>query len=298
MKKAIVLALFLAVIVGLFGCASPSDEGAAKTPDVVDQSDSGAVKGNGPVGGVVTIEEQVIYEKDGIKVTAKGLESGWLGISVKVLVENNSGRAITVQVRNSVVNGVMISTMFSCDVEPGKKANDTITFSGSELDVAGIEAIQEVEFSLHIFDKDSWKGIDDSEQIVLVTTLGDGYVQQYDDSGILALEQNGLRIVTKKLDSESSFWGADLYLYVENDSGKDITVQIRDCSVNGYMVDPMFSCDVLNGKKAFDTITFLESDLRDNDITDIMEMEFRFHVFEMSTFTTLFDSQAIKINLD
>ena len=46
----------------------------------------------------------------------------------------------------------MIDTMFSCDVAPGKKANDGITFYSSELKRAGIETIKEIQFQLHIFD--------------------------------------------------------------------------------------------------------------------------------------------------
>jgi hypothetical protein len=62
------------------------------------------------------------------------------------------------------------------------------------------------------------------------------------------------------------------------------------------MVSPSFSCDILAGKRAFDSITFLESDLTDNDITVITTMELTFHVFNADTWDTIFDSDAITIS--
>lgn len=82
----------------------------------------------------ISIEEQVILEQDGIKITVKSLdfEDFW-GPTLKLLIENNSEKSITVQTRKSTVNGVMIDGMISCDVATGKKANDGITFSSTEL---------------------------------------------------------------------------------------------------------------------------------------------------------------------
>jgi len=63
------------------------------------------------------------------------------------------------------------------------------------------------------------------------------------------------------LDREDSFRGADIYVYIENNGDEDIIIQLRDVSLNGFMVDLAFSSDVLAGKKSFDSITFFESDL-------------------------------------
>ena len=104
---------------------------------------------------------------------------------------------MTVQARNSAVNGVMIDTMFSCDVAPGKKANDEITFSSSELKRAGIETIKEIQFQLHIFDADSWNTIVDSDPIVITTNADPSFVQEYDDDGVLLLDKQGFKIVAQ-----------------------------------------------------------------------------------------------------
>ncbi|OGN90709.1 MAG: hypothetical protein A2158_03850 [Chloroflexi bacterium RBG_13_46_14] len=248
----------------------------------------------------VTVDEQVVFEQDGITITVKSLDlkGSFFVPELKVLVENQNAMNITVQVRNVAINDVMVDSSFSCDVVSGKKANDAISFMDSSLETAGIETIKDIEFDFHIFDADSWDTIVDSDTIKIKTSVDDSFMQKYDDSGSIAIDENGIKVVVKKLDSEDSFWGADVLVYVENNTGQDVTIQVRDISINGFMVSPSFSCDVLAGKKAFDSITFFESDLTDNDITIITTIELSFHIFNADTWDTIFDSDAITISFE
>ena len=75
-----------------------------------------------------TLVEQEIFKQDGITVTATGLNEGSMGPEVSVLIENNSEKMYTVQVRNSAVNGYMLEPMISEEVAPGKKANGAIKY--------------------------------------------------------------------------------------------------------------------------------------------------------------------------
>jgi len=248
----------------------------------------------------VSIEEQVILDNDGITITAKGLvmEDSFFGPDISILIENNSEKDITVQVRNFSVNGLMVETIFSSDVASGKKANDGITIMESDLETANISVIKTIEFAFHIFDTDSWDTIFDSDPIIIETVGSEAYTQEYDTTGTTAIDTNNIKLIIKKLDSSDSFWGADVYVYIENNSAQNITVQARDVSINGFMVDPIFSSDIAAGKKAFDTITFMESDLTDNDISDIESIELKFHVFNSDSWDTIFDSEIIDITFD
>jgi hypothetical protein len=168
----------------------------------------------------------------------------------------------------------------------------------TDLEVAGIELIKEIEFKFHVFDTETWDTVFDSETITITTSAPPSFAQAYDDSGFVALDQDGFKIVIKYLDSKESFWGADIYTYIENNSDIDATIQIRNMSVNGFMIEPIFSTEVLAGKKAFDTITFLESDLTDNEITSIDELEFKFHIFETNSGDTILDSAQITVTFE
>ncbi len=254
-------------------------------------SESGAVG----VSEAVTVEEQVLYDEKNIKITATGLEDGWFGTNLKLLIENNSDQSITVQARNANVNGFMVDTMMSADVAAGKKANDELTFETTGLKDSGIDSIAVMEFYFHIFDADTWDEITDSEVITVKTSIADSYVQKVDDSGTVLVDYNGVRIIGKGLSENDSFWGPGVILYIENNSDKTVEIQVRDVSVNGFMVESMMSETVVSGKKAMSAVQFFSSDLEENSITEINDVELYFHIFDEKTWDTIFDSDVISI---
>lgn len=272
------------------GVESGSTDGTeASTTDAADESTEEAT------GAAATITEQVLYDENDIKITATGLEDGLFGTELQLLIENNSGQGVTVQARNANVNGYMVSTMMSADVATGKKANDSLTFETSGLKECGIETIATMEFSFHIFNTESWDDIADTEVIKVDTSAAGSYTQTYDDSGEVLVDADGVKIVGKGLSADGSFWGPGVILYIENNTEKDITVQVRDVSVNGFMVESSMSEDVVAGKKALSAVQFFSSDLESNSITDITDVELYFHIFELSTMDTVFDSDVITI---
>lgn len=249
--------------------------------------------GNG-ISSKITVDEQVILDRDGIIVTAESLviDDLWGGPCLKVLVKNNRDTSVTVQVCDSVINGVMVDSMLSCDVEAGEQVNDGILFSSNDVEAAGIEVIKEIEFEFHVVDADSWDTIFDSDTVKITTSADPSFVQAYDDSGLLVLDQNGFKVVINSLQ------GTDVYLYIENNSTTDATIGIRKISVNGIFMEPIFSADVLAGKKAFDKITFLESDLNDNNIVSISELELIFHIYDIKTWGTICESEPINVAIE
>lgn len=312
MKKIALLLATLLLLASIVGCSdspasSPASEKADSSSvsepvksDVVSEessSENSVSEVDEPIiVEEITIEETVIFDQEGITVTAMSLsDDSFMGPEINLLIENKGEQDATVQVRDFSVNGMMVDTMISETVAVGKKVNGSITMMSSDLETAGIETFKDIEFKLHIFNSDSWDTIVDSDIIKLTTTADPSFVQTFDDSGEVLLEQDGVKVVLKELDSEDSFWGADLYLYIENNTDKDITIQVRDTSVNDFMIDAMFSCDIMAGKKAFDSITFLDSQLEENGIEDFEKLELKFHVFEASSWDGIFDSDAITV---
>ena len=99
------------------------------------------------------------------------------------------------------------------------------------------------------------------------------------DEGQELYNENGIRIVGKYVD-ENSFWGAAVLLYIENNSGKNRIIQCDDMSINGFMITPYFSSTVYDGKKAIDEITLMSSDLEENGITSIEDIELKFNIMD------------------
>lgn len=79
---------------------------------------------------------------------------------------------------------------------------------------------------------------------------------------------------------------------------KDMTVQTRDKSVNGFMVGTYFSCDVCAGKSAVDRIVFSSTELDENNIENFETVEFSFHIFKTDDRNTIDDSKPVVLNFN
>jgi len=211
-------------------------------------------------------------------------------------LENNSDKAVTIQGRNANVNGFMVDTIMSADVAAGKKANDKLVFQTKGLKDSGIEKIANMEFYFHIFDSETWAEVVDTEVISIDTSIAGSYVQEVDDSGDVLVDSNGIKIVVKGLSEDGSFFGPGVILFIENNSNENITVQVRDVSVNGFMVSSTMSEDVVAGKKAMSAVQFFSNDLEKNGITDVEEVELYFHIFNEETWDVILDSEIQNIS--
>ncbi len=277
---------------GTSGSADSSKQGAVEKPakqEETTKAEKTAKKEK------AEIEETVLLDEAGVKVTALELknDSFW-GPELKVLIENNSGQALTFQTRNTSINRFMVDAMFSEDVADGKKANASISFTSETLEACGIDQIATIELSFHIFNSASWDNYFDSSQIVLNTSVAESYTQEVDESGQLVYDEGGIKIITKSL-NEDSIFGPSVRIYVENNSNQNITVQARDVSVNDFMINPVFSADVLNGKRALSDLSFFGSELEDNNIEKIEKVELSFHIFDMDSWDGIVDTDTITL---
>lgn len=240
----------------------------------------------------VTIEEQVLVDQDGIKVTAaEYVTDGFLGDSIKLLVENNSDKDYTIGCDALIVNDYMINNLFACEVAAGKKANETIDLYSAELQAAGIDNVGKIEIYFNAFDSD-WNNLFENVCAEIHTSAYESMDTQANDAGMELYNGNGIRIVGKTVD-ENSFWGTAILLYCENSSGRNVCISVEDMSVNGFMMDPAFAANVYDGKKAIQEITLFSSDLEANGITSIEEVELKFNIFDLKTYETVAETDPI-----
>ena len=291
MKKSVSLLLVLLLVLPLAACGGADGE--------LLQPNQGQAQGSGTQETKVTVEQVMLLEQDGIKIQAKELKpDGLLGAELKVYIENETDKDLTIQCRNSAVNGYMVETMFSPEVAAGKKANDTITFLSSDLELCGIETIADMEFSFHIFTTEGWDTVLDSQQVQIKTSAADTYSYTYEHPGTQVYEGSGIKVIAKGLNKEDSILGPGLVLYIHNTGDQEVTVQAQDASVNGFMIETVFSQEVMPGKHAVSTVTFLSSDLEENDISQIEDLELSFHIFDTASWETVVDTEPIRLSFN
>lgn len=238
-KRTNLLALVLsitAITFTLFGCSS--DTGQKKSiaaPGSATETGGGAESSGTNGGGAdqasadESINEQVLVDQDGIKITATEYvtDSIW-GDGIKLLVENNSAKDYTIGCDALIVNDYMITNLFSADVAAGKKSNEIMYLSSAELKAAGIDTVGQIEMYFHAYDsncdnlfKNVYSKLETSEFANMDTTPNDEGQELYN--------ANGVRIVGKTVD-ENSFWGTAILLYIENTSGQNVGINVDNRS--------------------------------------------------------------------
>ena len=241
----------------------------------------------------ITIEEQVLVEQDGIRITAlEYVRDSFWGDGIKVLIENDSEKDVSVGCDALIVNDYMIHDLFGSEIAAGKKSNEVIYLSSSELEAAGIDTVGRIEIYFHAFDADSYDQIFTTDCVEIETSAIENMDTTANDEGTELYNEGGIRIIGKTVD-ENSFWGTAILLYIENESGRNVGINVDDMSVNGFMLTPYFSTTVYDGKKAIDDITIMSSELEENGITSIDEVELKFHIYDNDSYETIADSDPI-----
>lgn len=246
--------------------------------------------------GPATIAETVLFDYEGVRLTARALEDSWMGMDLTVLIENDTETPVTVQVRNASVNGFMFpSTVFSPSVTPGNRANDSISFMSSGLEESQIETIGVIELSFVVFHSETWENIFTTDIITIETSAAGQFTQIIPNTIETVFDQDGIYIAYMGI--EESWMGQDVLFFIVNNTDEEITIQVREEAVNGFMVSGIMSATVLPGKMAVDSMGFGSWDLEDNDIEEIEMIEFRFNVFHGDLFRgTSFLSDIIQIH--
>ena len=156
------LLLAAALAVSLSAC-SPSDSG---TSDLSQSASGGTSSGSaaapqqslGEFRTDATLEETVMLDEGGVKITATGLIYSSYAAELDLTIENNSGKDLSF-ISGSMgyscnsVNGFMVDDGYlNCDVANGKKANGTIKFSYDSLMLYGIDEIADLEIGFDMSD--------------------------------------------------------------------------------------------------------------------------------------------------
>lgn len=306
-KKTGIIVIIVIFLLFMIGCVNTGTDTSNSNKEIIVEESNKDTNGNenkeiemqdsSDVQAEAVIEEQILLDENGIKVTATGMktDSIW-GDGIGLLIENNTTQNIGVGCNALIVNDYMITDLFSSTIAAGKKANETMYISSTELEAAGITNIGQVEIYFHIFDGDSFETLWDSECITIQTSEYANMDTDAMTEGQELYNQDGIRIVGQYVD-ENSFWGTAVLLYIENTSQKNVGITCENMSVNGFMVSPVFSSSVYSGKKAVDDITIFSSDLENNGIERVEEIEVNFHIYDTDSYSTICDTGAINFNV-
>ena len=287
MKKLFVLLLCLALTAGLCACgAAPAPTEAPLFPT---EAPAAADATEAPTDGAPKVDESQtqqenlqleLYRNDRCAFSVTKTEyNEHLGLQVHVLCENNSDNTLLFTWNNTAVCGYMYEPYWAEEVAAGKKVNSTIDFDTYELEQMGISSVDEIFFTLSVIDAENFLDAPLVNQGFRIYPTGKTadqvvYPEYVHKNGETVIAENDVLtfIIESVEDEVSEFYTLNCYL--ANHTGKNLMISWDSVSVNGFMVDPFWATSVAAGMQAFSQINFLRSDLEEQGIEDVSEIEF------------------------
>ena len=303
-KKCLVILLLMVLVTGLCGCGlkkadskkdintstegNTSDSNKATDTTVTQKPEVSKDASNN----AASLENKVIYEKDGLKVTSLGLvEDDYGDPALKLSMENTSKKDVTFQVKDVSINGFMYSPLFSVQVTPGNKAEEVMAFYTDDVESYGISKITSIDFNLLVCDSESFDLIDESD-VISLSSGEKNSDKAYDTSGKTVYDKDGIKVIAQFVQTDE-IMGQEIIFYVENNSDKNITVSNNDdVAINGTMATPLLYCSVVPGKKAVTGMSF--SDVKD----DIKSAEFSVSITDTDSYDTIGKSDKIALTFE
>ncbi|MBN2879909.1 MAG: hypothetical protein JXN65_09800 [Clostridia bacterium] len=238
---------------------------------------------------------QVLVDTEEVKITSLGFGSDTYGFGLKLEIENKTDEEFTVQVREFSINGYGITTYFSPDVQPGNVITDLLEFDTEEMTMVSIEEIVDIQFKLHVFTWDDFNDVFNSDLIHINT--GSSYVQEYIEfEGKELYNAYGIKIVLLDLDYSNP---ADpkIYLYIENDNDKAMSIHMWDFAINGQTTECYFSADIPAGMRSVSCLNKYDNLLRTSGEDEINALTFEFMAIS-SDFSFNLDIDPITVTIE
>lgn len=163
MKKIFALCAAAALVFSLAACQSSPDEETSTTGSTAatKPSTQATTETTAPATTAPAFQEIVLADNDDVTVKIVAVEEDNLwGYTLKAFLENKTDKKLMFTMDNVSVNGFMCDPFWATVVDSGKKANDDISFSDSDFEKNGIEAVEEITFTLRIYDNDDWMADD------------------------------------------------------------------------------------------------------------------------------------------
>ena len=245
-----------------------------------------------------TIEEKVIVDEKGIRITALKLDySGSFGPRIDMLVENNTNRDVMIQSRDSSINGAVVESNFTFDIAAGDSKNEDIRFAKADMELYGIKAIETFEFGILISDAGNWETIVSVDAITVETSAEKTEHDHFAGFEDVLYENGGVKICVNKTRKPSTLIGTELTVGFENNTERDLKIKASDVVLDNAAVSSAFSAIVPAGKTVIKEMTFSEWELKSLNVHDVKKITLNFIMTDPETKETVFETEEITVTL-
>lgn len=243
--------------------------------------------------------ETILVNNEACTFTVRGIEpNGTFGYTLQVFLENKTDLELMFSLREVSVNGFMCEPYFAATVSPGMKANEEVSFLQDDLAANGITEVTDIEFTLAVYDSTDLLAEYLVEEDFTIYPKGEAAYQVYtrepQPDDVVLFNNAGCAMTVTGFDPEST-WGYAVNVYLENRTDDTLMFSSSNVSVNGFMCDPYWAVEVAPGKKCNTQISWMESQLTENGITQVETISLPVRVYESDDWTDELLSETFTI---
>lgn len=202
-----------------------------------------------------------------------------LGMTLDAVCVNKTDKNLMFTWNTVSVCGFMYDPMWSEQVAPGETVNSVIYIDTYVLEQYGITSVDQIEFTLNIFDMEDFMAEPFFNETCVIYPTG---VSAEDYA---APERAGAEGEQTIADSEDLTFIIEsihddgesvvLRVYLRNKTEQSLFYVWDGVSVNGSAIDPLWSAEVAAGKQAYSEIAFSSADLAAKGIEEVEQIDFR-----------------------
>ena len=251
--------------------------------------------GNKSKGGSFTINEDVIYDADDIKITVSDTTyDDWYGTQIELLIENNTDEDLEFHAKDVFVNGCYDSTYLSDgSVSAGKKTYAKLSLRDDEMATSyNIKSFETIDFVLYATNS-NWDYVIDDEPISMTTDLK-GDKPSFDET-VVIYDADGVYISAKFEPSKDDYSYNQIFVYCENNTDKEYSFSVDALDVNGFTLSGYMYVTLPGGRVGVGTISLYDSDLEENHIDEIEDIELSISVQNYDDWKDKFTTDSVEI---
>ena len=281
MKRVLCLLLSLSLLLVLTGCMSQEELQSRKEALTVLKGNSGD---NYSLSTGTTLDNQTLYSDGNIVIQLAGITGTPQSPSLQLAVRNGSRSTISMTVNSLVINGWEMDGWLDLYDIPARTVTMGSIETSGDLTLCGVTDVVTVDLTFEIYD-------DDYNTVASVScSMATNSLEQVDTTtvpeGITLLEEDGITV--KAVDLISGSNGTSLSLYVQNDTGRTLTLNAAQSRCNGEPVELWFYDKVSPGCRRMITEYVYSEDTYENLNLDSQdELTFQMDLQDWDTGITL-----------